>query len=57
MKGHDYNVALTVFFVSYAGAEPFTNLLLKRLSPRIFFTSVVLLWGKSRVPPWLEQHH
>lgn len=25
MSGHDYNVALTIFFVSYAGAEPFTN--------------------------------
>lgn len=41
---HDYNVALTIFFVSYAGAEPFTNLVLKKTSPRIFFTAVVLSW-------------
>ncbi|KAI5359926.1 putative major facilitator superfamily, MFS transporter superfamily [Septoria linicola] len=45
MSGHDYNVALTIFFVSYAGAEPFTNLLLKKVGPRVFFTAVVLTWG------------
>lgn len=46
MRGHDYNISLTIFFISYAGAESFTNLLLKRLTPRIFFTSVELLWGE-----------
>lgn len=25
MEGRDYNTALTVFFIAYAGAEPFTN--------------------------------
>lgn len=45
MKGHDYNTALTIFFVSYAGAEPFTNLVLKRVTPRVFYTSVVIVWG------------
>ncbi|KAF2800959.1 MFS general substrate transporter [Melanomma pulvis-pyrius CBS 109.77] len=45
MTGRDYNDALTIFFVSYAGAEPITNLLLKRLSPRVFFTSIIFLWG------------
>lgn len=45
MKNHDYNVALTIFFISYAGAEPLTNVLLKRYSPRVFFTAIILLWG------------
>ncbi|KAF2744385.1 MFS general substrate transporter [Sporormia fimetaria CBS 119925] len=45
MNGRDYNDALTIFFVSYAGAEPLTNLLLKRYTPRVFFTSIILLWG------------
>ncbi|CAK3970432.1 hypothetical protein DOTSEDRAFT_38631 [Lecanosticta acicola] len=45
MKGNDYNVALTVCFISYAGAEPFTNLLLKRITPRVFFTGTVFIWG------------
>ncbi|KXT10752.1 hypothetical protein AC579_6847 [Pseudocercospora musae] len=45
MQGHDYNLALTIFFISYAGAEPFTNLVMKRISPRVFFTIVTLTWG------------
>ncbi|KXT10750.1 hypothetical protein AC579_6847 [Pseudocercospora musae] len=44
MQGHDYNLALTIFFISYAGAEPFTNLVMKRISPRVFFTIVTLTW-------------
>lgn len=45
MVGRDYNNALTIFFVSYAGAEPVTNIILKRYSPRVFFTSIIFLWG------------
>ncbi|KAF2870908.1 major facilitator superfamily domain-containing protein [Massariosphaeria phaeospora] len=45
MVGRDYNNALTIFFVSYAGAEPLTNILLKYYSPRVFFTTTILLWG------------
>ncbi|PPJ60577.1 hypothetical protein CBER1_08146 [Cercospora berteroae] len=45
MEGRDYNTALTVFFIAYAGAEPFTNLLMKKVGPRLFFTSIVISWG------------
>ncbi|EME38802.1 hypothetical protein DOTSEDRAFT_29003 [Dothistroma septosporum NZE10] len=45
MKGHDYNIALTIFFISYGLSEPFTNLILKKVTPRVFFTLVVLIWG------------
>lgn len=45
MHGRDYNDALTIFFVSYAGAEPLTNIVLKRYSPRYFFTGIIILWG------------
>jgi MFS family permease len=45
MQETDKVLALTIFFVSYAGAEPFTNLVLKRITPRVFFTSVVIVWG------------
>lgn len=45
MGGHDYNNALTIFFISYALAEPVTNVMLKRLTPRVFFTGIILLWG------------
>ena len=45
MAGIDYNMALTIFFISYALAEPITNILLKRLTPRIFFTVIIIAWG------------
>ncbi|CAI0647053.1 unnamed protein product, partial [Colletotrichum noveboracense] len=45
MAPSDYNLALTVFFISYAVFEPATNALLKRLTPRIFFTGIIVVWG------------
>ena len=41
----DYNMALTIFFIGYALAEPITNAVLKRFTPRIFFTAIIILWG------------
>lgn len=43
--GTQYNMSLTIFFISYALFEPLTNALLKRLTPRIFFTCIILAWG------------
>ena len=34
-----------VQFVSYALAEPATNVLLKRMTPRVFFTLIIITWG------------
>ncbi|KAH7027860.1 major facilitator superfamily transporter [Microdochium trichocladiopsis] len=45
MFGTDYNLSLTIFFISYALFEPLTNTLLKRLTPRIFFTGIIVAWG------------
>jgi sugar phosphate permease len=45
MSGLDYNLSLTIFFISYALAEPITNALLKRLTPRVFFTGIIITWG------------
>jgi MFS family permease len=45
IKGPQYNISLTIFFISYALFEPLTNAMLKRLTPRIFFTCIVLAWG------------
>jgi hypothetical protein len=36
-----YNAGLTIFFVSYALAEPLTNVLLKRLRPSIFIPAIM----------------
>ncbi|KAK1959993.1 major facilitator superfamily transporter [Colletotrichum sublineola] len=45
MEKSDYNLSLTIFFISYAVFEPATNALLKRLTPRIFFTGIIICWG------------
>ncbi|KAJ3536193.1 hypothetical protein NM208_g6827 [Fusarium decemcellulare] len=45
MSGADYNSALSIFFVSYAIFEPVTNALLKRFKPRLFFASIIVIWG------------
>jgi MFS family permease len=44
-EGTQYNISLTIFFISYALFEPLTNALLKRLTPRIFFTAIIIAWG------------
>lgn len=45
MTGVEYNAALSLFFVSYAGFEPLTNILLKRLKPSVFIPAIMVLWG------------
>ncbi|KAH8601526.1 MFS nicotinic acid transporter-like protein [Bisporella sp. PMI_857] len=40
-----YNACLTIFFISYAIAEPATNVLLKRFKPSIFIPVIMILWG------------
>ncbi|KAF4471992.1 major facilitator superfamily transporter [Fusarium albosuccineum] len=45
MSGADYNSALSIFFVSYAIFEPVTNALLKKFKPRLFFASIIVIWG------------
>ncbi|KAI1101472.1 MFS general substrate transporter [Jackrogersella minutella] len=42
-----YNLTLTIFFISYSLFEPLTNVLLKRLRPSIFVPIIMVLWGAS----------
>lgn len=44
MSTGDYNACLTIFFVSYALAEPLTNVLLKRLRPSIFLPIIMYVY-------------
>merc|ERR1712072_113825 len=41
----DYRLGLTIFFIPYALAEPFTNALLKHSRPSMFLSGVVLAFG------------
>lgn len=45
MTAGNYSAALSIFFVSYALAEPLTNVLLKRFRPSIFLPAIMVLWG------------
>ena len=45
MSGTDYNLSLTIFFISYALFEPMTGPLIKKMTPRVYFTLIILSWG------------
>ncbi len=38
-------MSLTIFFISYALAEPLTGPLIKKMTPRVYFTLIILSWG------------
>ena len=45
MKNWQYNVCLTVFFISYSLFEPITNIMLKHFRPSVFLPIIMFLWG------------
>ncbi|KAL4897448.1 major facilitator superfamily domain-containing protein [Aspergillus ambiguus] len=45
MSGHQYSLALTVFFFPYAAFELPSNLLLKKLRPSRWLPIIMLAWG------------
>jgi MFS family permease len=45
MKGQDYNIALFMFFVPYILLEVPCNILLKKLRPSVWLSSIMLGWG------------
>ncbi|EPE06875.1 major facilitator superfamily transporter [Ophiostoma piceae UAMH 11346] len=40
-----YNMTLTIFFISYSVFEPLTNVMLKRLRPSVFIPAIIVSWG------------
>lgn len=44
MSGQQYNLTLTIFFISYSVFEPLTNVLLKKLRPSVFLPIIMFLW-------------
>jgi MFS family permease len=45
MSSQDYATALSVYFVSYNLFEVPSNLLLKKLRPRVWLPSIVIAWS------------
>jgi hypothetical protein len=44
MTNAQFNLTLTIFFISYSVFEPATNILLKRLRPSIFIPLIMMAW-------------
>ncbi|KAJ4348339.1 uncharacterized protein N0V89_009713 [Didymosphaeria variabile] len=45
MVGSDYNIALFVFFIPYILFEVPSNLILKKMAPSTWLSSIMVLWG------------
>lgn len=45
LKGNQYNIALTVFFVSYCVFEVPSNMLIKKLKPSVWLPLIMVAWG------------
>lgn len=48
MTSNQYNLTLTIFFISYAVFEPITQVMLKRFRPSIFLPVIMTLWVSNR---------
>jgi hypothetical protein len=44
MTDSQYNLSLTIFFISYSVFEPLTNILLKKLRPSVFLPIIMIWW-------------
>ena len=49
MKGHDYNIALLIFFITYIAFELPSNILIKKIRPSTWLSGIMVCWGKSCV--------
>jgi hypothetical protein len=50
MQGNDYNLALFIFFIPYILCEIPCNLIMKKLAPSTWLSSIMGLWGA--LTPW-----
>ena len=48
MKGQDYNIALFVFFIPYILFEVPSNIMIRKVAPSTWISSIMVLWGRSQ---------
>ena len=46
MKGQEYNIALFVFFIPYILFEVPSNILIRKVAPSTWLSSIMVLWGR-----------
>jgi hypothetical protein len=52
MEGHDYNIALFIFFIPYILFEVPSNLVLRKVPPSWWLSGIMCLWGmNSQIEP------
>ncbi len=47
MRGNDYNIALFIFFIPYILCEVPANIIIRKISPSIWLSSIMILWGEK----------
>ncbi|KAJ5793781.1 hypothetical protein N7457_000380 [Penicillium paradoxum] len=55
MEGHDYNIALFIFFIPYILFEVPSNMFLKKLPPSWWLSGIIFCWGIITVCQGLTQ--
>ncbi|KAI0399989.1 major facilitator superfamily domain-containing protein [Xylaria palmicola] len=56
LSGHDYNIALFIFFVPYILFEIPSNIMIRRLAPSTWLSLIMVLWGIATVAQGLVQN-
>ena len=46
MKGNNYNIALLIFFVPYILFEVPSNIVIRKVSPSTWLSSIMVAWGR-----------
>ncbi|ODV65149.1 MFS general substrate transporter [Hyphopichia burtonii NRRL Y-1933] len=57
LKGNEYNICLTVFFIFYATFEIPSNTILKHVKPSLFLVIAIILWGIAMTLSGLSQKY
>ncbi|KAF8572720.1 putative MFS nicotinic acid transporter Tna1 [Ramaria rubella] len=57
LRGNQYDVALTIFFVSYVAFELPSNLLLKRFKPQRWICFIMVCWSILQIAMGLVTNH
>jgi hypothetical protein len=52
LSGTEYNIALFIFFIPYILFEVPSNILLKKIAPSTWLSSIMVCWGKSDLLKW-----
>lgn len=47
MDGHDFNIALFIFFIPYILCEVPSNIILKKVAPSTWLSGIMVAWGKN----------